>query len=106
MMSLPREMTLWKTVGILLHALLNICPDFSHIKAKASATSLCTLKFLKVILVLPCHNSLFTFYSAFSVEYEFSIYISHTYWILFNKAPICISPSFLPLFIKLGHAAQ
>lgn len=88
------------------YALFNICPEFSCINAKTSATSLCTLEFLNVILELSCHNLLFTFYSASSVGYEFSIHISHIYWILFNKAPTCISPSFLPLFIKLGHTAQ
>lgn len=69
MVTLPREMMLWKIVGMLLQALLvmlySILVLISLTQMLTSATSLCTLKSLNVMLVLPCHNLLSTFYSAF-----------------------------------------
>jgi len=80
------------------YALLNICPEFSLVKAEISVTSPRTLKVLNIILLLLCRNSLLTFYFVLSMAYAFDIHISHIYWMLFSQS-ILLYLSLLPVLI-------
>lgn len=87
------------------YALFFICSGISH-----KSWGFCH-KFSHTAII-KCHSCIAlplefmsTLHFVLSVVYTFSNHISHICWILLHRAPFCISPSFLPLFIKLNHAA-
>lgn len=62
-----------------------------------------TLKVLNVILTLAAINDI---YFIWFMVLALAIHISYIYCILFHKALLCISPSFLSIFIKLNHTGS